>query len=152
MANIHIPFNRVDVQGNELEYIKEVIANAHISGDGLFTQKCNSLLEKELDVNKSLLTTSCTHALEISAILLDIKPGDEVIVPSFTFVSTIKLTFRHMGTLGLLHFPQRLQFSFSDRINLKLLTSEITTHATRAELHIEQWINTKIIYWEYKKY
>ena len=89
MANIHIPFNRVDVQGNELEYIKEVIANAHISGDGLFTQKCNSLLEKELDVNKSLLTTSCTHALEMAAILLDIRPGDEVIVPSFTFVSTV---------------------------------------------------------------
>ena len=89
MANIHIPFNRVDIQGNELEYIKEVIANAHISGDGIFTRKCNSLLEKKLDVNKSLLTTSCTHALEISAILLDIKPGDEVIVPSFTFVSTV---------------------------------------------------------------
>jgi len=89
MEKTHIPFNRVDVQGNELEYIKEVIVNAHISGDGIFTQKCNSLLEKELDVNKSLLTTSCTHALEISAILLDIKPGDEVIVPSFTFVSTI---------------------------------------------------------------
>ena len=89
MANIHIPFNRVDVQGNELEYIKEAIASSHISGDGTFTRKCNSLLEKELDINKSLLTTSCTHALEISAILLDIKPGDEVIVPSFTFVSTV---------------------------------------------------------------
>ena len=84
-----VPFNRVDIQGNELKYIKEAIANSHISGDGIFTNKCNSLLEKEMGVKKSLLTTSCTHALEMSAILLDIKPDDEVIVPSFTFVSTV---------------------------------------------------------------
>ena len=89
MGKAHIPFNKVDIQGNELEYIKDAIASSHISGDGIFSHKCNSLLEKELDVNKSLLTTSCTHALEISALLLDIKPGDEVIVPSFTFVSTV---------------------------------------------------------------
>ena len=95
MENIHIPFNRVDVQGNELEYIKEAITNSHISGDGKFTRKCNSLLEKELDVNKTLLTTSCTHALEMTAILLDIKPGDEVIVPSFTFVSTVNAFVIH---------------------------------------------------------
>ncbi len=89
MANIHIPFNRVDIQGNEFEYIKKAIENSHISGDGIFSHKCNILLEKELGVKKSLLTTSCTHALEMSAILLDINPGDEVIVPSFTFVSTV---------------------------------------------------------------
>ena len=84
-----IPFNRVDLQGNELKYVQQAIGNGHISGDGTFTHKCNSLLEKELGVNKVLLTTSCTHALEMSAILLDIKPDDEVIVPSFTFVSTV---------------------------------------------------------------
>jgi dTDP-4-amino-4,6-dideoxygalactose transaminase len=89
MRKAHIPFNKVDIQGNELEYIKDAIASSRISGDGIFSHKCNSLLEKELDVNKTLLTTSCTHALEISALLLDIKPGDEVIVPSFTFVSTV---------------------------------------------------------------
>jgi len=89
MEKTHIPFNRVDIQGNELEYIQQVISDAHISGDGIFTNKCNSLLEKALNVNKSLLTTSCTHALEMAAILLDIRPGDEVIVPSFTFVSTV---------------------------------------------------------------
>jgi len=89
MTNIHIPFNWVDVQGNELEYIQQAISSSHISGDGIFTNKCNSLLEKEMGVKKSLLTTSCTHALEMSAILLDIKPDDEVIVPSFTFVSTV---------------------------------------------------------------
>ena len=89
MKKINIPFNRVDVQGKELEYINESILNAHISGDGKFTQKCNSILESELGVRKSLLTTSCTHALEMTAMLIDIKPGDEVIMPTFTFVSTV---------------------------------------------------------------
>ena len=84
-----IPFNIPYCSEKELEYIQQAINNWHISGDGALTQKCNSLLEKELGVKKSLLTTSCTHALEMSAILLDIKRGDEVIVPSFTFVSTI---------------------------------------------------------------
>ena len=88
MGKAHIPFNWINIQGNELEYIQLAITNMHISGDGVFTKKCNILVEKELGVKKSLLTTSCTHALEMSAILLDIKPGDEVIVPSFTFVST----------------------------------------------------------------
>ena len=84
-----IPFNKPYYSGKELEYIKESFDSGIISGDGALTQKCNSLLEKELGVKKSLLTTSCTHALEMSAILLDIKSGDEVIVPSFTFVSTV---------------------------------------------------------------
>ena len=83
-----IPFNKSSVQGNELKYIEQAIANGHLSGDGIFTYKCNTLLENELGVNKSLLTTSCTDALEMAAILLDIMPGDEVILPSFTFVST----------------------------------------------------------------
>ena len=89
MEKAHISFNRVDIQGNELDYIQQAITNMHISGDGTFTHKCNYLLEKELNVNKSLLTTSCTHALEMAAILLNIQPSDEVIVPSFTFISTI---------------------------------------------------------------
>ncbi len=67
----------------------EAVANGHISGDGPFTRKCHAVLQQELGVQKVLLTTSCTHALEMSALLLDIKPGDEVIVPSFTFVSTV---------------------------------------------------------------
>tara|TARA_B100000029_G_scaffold338825_1_gene331006 strand:+ start:252 stop:1379 length:1128 start_codon:yes stop_codon:yes gene_type:complete len=89
MEKAHIPFNRVDIQGNELEYIQQAISNGHISGDGNYTKKCTSFLEVELGINKALLTTSCTHALEMAAILLDIQPGDEVIVPSFTFVSTV---------------------------------------------------------------
>ena len=84
-----IPFNRSDIQGNELEYIQQVFSNGHISDDGTFTHKCNSLLEKELNVNKFLLTTPCTHALEMAAILLDILPGEEMIIPLFTFVSTV---------------------------------------------------------------
>lgn len=84
-----IPFNRPSFEGDELAYIAEAIASGHVSGDGPFTKKCHQLLEEELGVNKALLTTSCTHALEMAAILLDIQPGDEVIVPSFTFVSTV---------------------------------------------------------------
>jgi dTDP-4-amino-4,6-dideoxygalactose transaminase len=84
-----IPFNRAALVGNEMEYISQALRAGHISGDGSFTKKCHELLESELGVPKVLLTTSCTHALEMAALLLDIQPGDEVIVPSFTFVSTI---------------------------------------------------------------
>lgn len=86
--SISIPFNRPCLAGREYEYIAEAIANGHASGDGPFTRRCHELLEKELGVPKALLTTSCTHALEMAAILLDCGPGDEVILPSFTFVST----------------------------------------------------------------
>ena len=90
-----IPFNKSSIQGNEIKYIEQAIANNHLSGDGIFTFKCNTLLENELGVNKSLLTTSCTHALEMAAILLDIQMGDEVIVPSYTFVSSINAFVLH---------------------------------------------------------
>ena len=89
MNKAHIDFNRPVTVGREMEYMAEAIANAHMSGDGPFTKKCNALLEQSLGVPRALLTTSCTHALEMAAILLDIKEGDEVIVPDFTFVSTI---------------------------------------------------------------
>ena len=84
-----IPFNQPFFSGREFEFIQEAIGNWRLSGDGIFTQKCHAFLENELGVAKALLTTSCTHALEMAALLLDIKPGDEVIVPSFTFVSTV---------------------------------------------------------------
>lgn len=84
-----IDFNRPCTVGNELQYMTEAVHNQHISGDGPFTVKCHAFLEKKMGVAKALLTTSCTHALEMSALLLKIQPGDEVIVPSFTFVSTI---------------------------------------------------------------
>jgi len=84
-----IDFNLPTLVGNELAYIAQAIAAGKISGDGSFTKKCSQLLEEALDVPKVLLTTSCTHALEMMPILLDIQPGDEVIIPSFTFVSTV---------------------------------------------------------------
>ncbi|HEY8952272.1 MAG TPA: dTDP-4-amino-4,6-dideoxygalactose transaminase [Candidatus Dormibacteraeota bacterium] len=83
-----IPFNRPTFEGSEHQYIAEAIAAGHISGDGPFSKRCHAYLEAELGVPRALLTTSCTHALEMSALLLDLKPGDEVIVPSFTFVSS----------------------------------------------------------------
>lgn len=83
-----IPFNKPSFVGNELAYIAESIARGHISGDGEFTLRCQALLQQQLGVPAILLTTSCTHALEMAAILLDISPGDEVIIPDFTFVST----------------------------------------------------------------
>lgn len=89
MKTLRVDFNRPVIVGNELEYMQQAIANGHLSGDGPFTKKCHALLEKELGVPKALLTTSCTHALEMAAILLDIQPGDEVIIPDFTFVSTV---------------------------------------------------------------
>lgn len=84
-----IPFNRPTAIGKESEYMQQALQSSHISGDGQFTKKAHALLEAAIGVPKVLLTTSCTHALEMSALLLDLKEGDEVIVPSFTFVSTI---------------------------------------------------------------
>lgn len=89
MIKYPIRFNFPGVVGNEERYIAQTIANGRISGDGHFTQECHTLLEQELGVPKVLLTTSCTHALEMAALLLDIQPGDEVITPSFTFPSTV---------------------------------------------------------------
>ena len=84
-----IDFNRPALIGNELAYITEAVQRLHISGDGYYTRRCHALLEAELGVPRVFLTTSCTHALEMAALLLEIQPGDEVIVPAFTFVSTV---------------------------------------------------------------
>lgn len=88
MNNDTIPFNKPFLHGRELVYISQSVASGKISGDGVFTKKCHDFFEKKYQFNKCLLTTSCTDALEMSAILLNIQEGDEVIVPSFTFVST----------------------------------------------------------------
>lgn len=84
-----IPFNRPSIEGNAQQYMLESLRRGHMAGDGPFTRKCLALLERELGAAKVLLTTSCTHALEMTALLLNIEPGAEVIVPSFTFVSTV---------------------------------------------------------------
>lgn len=84
-----IPFNRPHAHGREFEYIQSAVRQSHVSGDGPFTKKCQQILERLVGSRKALLTTSCTHALEMAALLLEIQPGDEVIVPSFTFVSSV---------------------------------------------------------------
>lgn len=88
-ARPFIPFNRVALIGTEFGYIQQAIDQGHVSGDGPFTKKCHRMLEQMLGATRVFLTTSCTHALEMAAILLDTQPGDEVIFPSFTFVSTV---------------------------------------------------------------
>ena len=89
MSSYRIPFNKPCLTGKESEYMLQAVLNGHISGDGPFSRKCHTWLEQFLGVPKALLTTSCTHALEMAAFLLDLQPGDEVIVPAFTFVSTV---------------------------------------------------------------
>jgi dTDP-4-amino-4,6-dideoxygalactose transaminase len=88
MPDYSIPFNRSSLLGRELEHIFRTMTIGQIAGDQTYSKKCHALLEQVLGVKKALVTTSCTHALEMSALLLEIQPGDEVIVPSFTFVST----------------------------------------------------------------
>lgn len=87
-AGHRIHFNRPSPAGRELECLEQALRSGQLSGDGAFTRKCQALLEQELGVPRALLTTSCTHALEMTALLLDLRPGDEVVVPSFSFVST----------------------------------------------------------------
>ncbi|MGJ9458084.1 dTDP-4-amino-4,6-dideoxygalactose transaminase [Oceanobacillus sp. CF4.6] len=85
-----IPFNKPPVTGTEIKYIKRAIEiNQKLSGDGPYTRQCNEWFELKFHTPKALLTTSCTHALEMAAILIDIQPGDEIIAPSYTFVSTV---------------------------------------------------------------
>ncbi|MCP4835607.1 MAG: dTDP-4-amino-4,6-dideoxygalactose transaminase [Phycisphaera sp.] len=88
MTDIRIPFNKPALIGNEVWYMQDAVQRMHISGDGHYSKLCHRHLEELLGVHRALLTTSCTTALELAAILLEIGPGDEVIMPSFTFVST----------------------------------------------------------------
>jgi len=96
IKRMKIPFNKPYLTGREMDYIYQAVYSGKISGNGMFTQKCQRLLESRYGFKKALLTTSCTDALEMGAILADIKPGDEVIVPSYTFVSTA-LAFVRQG-------------------------------------------------------
>ncbi|MDP7702399.1 dTDP-4-amino-4,6-dideoxygalactose transaminase [Mycobacterium sp. TY815] len=86
--NIRIPFNKPALVGSELTYVGQAVVGGHASGDGPFTKRAQAMLEKSFGANRVLLTTSCTSALELAALLCDLQPGDEVIVPSYTFVST----------------------------------------------------------------
>lgn len=96
---MNVPFNKPFIVGKELSYIAQaVLVDAHLAGDGVFTRKCHSWLEKRLGCARALLTHSCTAALEMAAILCDIVPGDEIIMPSFTFVSTANAFVLRGGT------------------------------------------------------
>lgn len=121
-----IPFNKPYMTGKELEYIKEAVALGKISGNGTFTKKCHQFFQDRYGFKKCLLTTSCTDALEMSAMLLDIKPGDEVIVPSYTFVSTA-LAFVRQGA-RIVFADSRLDHPGIDEDSLE----ELITPRTRA--------------------
>lgn len=118
-----IPFNKPCVIGNELEYIRQAVDSGKISGDGMFSKKCHSYFENRYGFGKVLLTTSCTDALEMAAILLNIAHGDEVIVPSYTFVSTAN-AFALRGA--------KLVFADSEEItpniDARIIESLITRH------------------------
>ena len=88
-TNNIIPFNKPYLTGKETDYIKEAVLSGKISGDGMFTKKCHQFFQEKYGFKKVLLTTSCTDALEMAAILLNIKEGDEIIAPTYTFVSTV---------------------------------------------------------------
>ena len=83
-----VPFNKPAFTGKELEYIGDAVSRGMLCGDGLYTHKCSEWMKEKYHCNHVFLTTSCTHALEMAAYLTDIQPGDEVIMPSYTFVST----------------------------------------------------------------
>ncbi len=89
MSKMNVPFNRPSISPQGMSYIQDVLRSSHHSGDGPYSKRCQEILEGLTGSNKVLLTTSCTHALEMAAILLDVQPEDEVILPSFTFVSTV---------------------------------------------------------------
>jgi dTDP-4-amino-4,6-dideoxygalactose transaminase len=96
-------FNKPYITGTELKYITEVFANRHLSGNGPFTHKCHQFFKEKYGFKKCLLTTSCTDALEMCSLLLDIQPGDEVIMPSFTFVSTANAFILHGAKIVLVN-------------------------------------------------
>ena len=93
-----VPFNRAVLTGCEFEYLLKAVRNMHIAGDGPFGRRCEALLQESIGCHRALLATSCTSALEMAALLLDLEPGDEVIVPAYTFVSTANAFVVHGAT------------------------------------------------------
>ena len=121
-----IPFNKPYLTGKETQYIEDAVRSGKISGNGMFTKKCQLFFEQKYSFKKCLLTTSCTDALEMAAILADIQPGDEVIVPSYTFVSTA-LAFVRQGA--------KIVFADSEKTNPNMdadKLEELITPNTRA--------------------
>ena len=130
MPDMRIPFNRPTVLGKELANIQEALTTAHLSGDGPFTRRCHQWLESTLGSQKALLTHSCTAALEMAAMLADLGPGDEVIMPAFTFVSTANAVVLRGAT------PVFVDIR-SDTLNLdETLVEQAITPRTRAILPV----------------
>jgi len=117
----HIGFSKPYFTGKELEYIRQAVESGKISGDGIFTRKCHSFFQEKYGFHRLFLTTSCTDALEMSALLLDVEPGDEIIMPSFTFVSTAN-AFALRGA--------RIVFIDSERAIPNLDANAIEQHVT----------------------
>jgi dTDP-4-amino-4,6-dideoxygalactose transaminase len=121
-----ITFNKPSLVGNELNYIKEAVENGKISGNGVFTKKCHEFFTTKYNFSKSLLTTSCTDALEMVSILINIKPGDEIIMPSYTFVSTANAFVLRGATIKFVD-------SHSDNPNMnENLIEDLVTEQTKA--------------------
>jgi dTDP-4-amino-4,6-dideoxygalactose transaminase len=116
-----IPFNKPSLTGKELNYIADAVIKGHSAGDGLYTRRCHEFLEKALGAPRVLLTTSCTHALEMAAFLLNVGPGDEVIVPSFTFVSTAN-AFAIRGARPVFADVRRDTLNLDERLLAPLVT------------------------------
>lgn len=121
-----IPFNKPYLHGRELVYIAQAVATGKISGDGIYTKKCHDFFEQRYGFKKALMTTSCTDALEMAAILLDIQPGDEVIAPSYTFVSTVN-AFALRGA-NILFADSYQEHPNIDPVQIK----KLITHKTKA--------------------
>jgi len=119
-----IPFNIPYTTGKEINYIKEVIDSGHVSGNGNFTKLCLKILDQEWGLKDTLLTTSCTDALEMAAMLLEIKPGNEVIIPAYTFVSTA-LAFTRQGA-SIVFADSRVDNPCIDEKKLEPLINERT--------------------------
>jgi dTDP-4-amino-4,6-dideoxygalactose transaminase len=122
MHRYTIPFNKPYLTGKEMHYMYQAVYSGHISGNGIYTKKCQSFFEDKYGIKKVLMTTSCTDALEMSAILTDVKPGDEVIVPSYTFVSTA-LAFIRQGA--------KIIFADSNPDNPNIDTTKIESLITK---------------------
>ncbi len=118
-----IPFNKPYISGNELKYIEDVISSRELAGDGKYTKKCEEFFEQRFGFKKAILTTSCTDALEMAVLLMDIQPGDEVIIPSFTYVSTANVFAMHGARIVFAdcksHFPILDEESIEELITSK---------------------------------
>ncbi len=126
-----VPFNRPHLTGREFDYIRQAVAAGQLAGNGQFTRQCQAFLEARLGAPRVLLTHSCTAALEMAALLLDIRPGDEVIMPSFTFVSTAN-AFVLRGAVPVFVDIRPDTQNIDERLIEQAITSAYTRHCGRA--------------------